>query len=40
MLSVGHDINIKLKDGKSAPPTTNNTSSGFDDLGIDINIIE
>lgn len=38
-LSVGHEINIKLKDTKTEKPAET-TSSGFDDLGIDINIIE
>ena len=40
-LSAGHEINIKLVDGKNTSSTANNnTSSGLDNLGIDINIIE
>ena len=37
---TGHEINIKLKDGKSEKPTDAAESSGFEDLGIDINIID
>lgn len=39
-MRVGHEIHIKLKDGKNTNNTTQTTSSGFDDLGIDINIID
>ena len=38
-LLTGHEINIKLKDTKNVKPAET-TSSGFDDLGIDINIID
>jgi len=38
-LSIGHDINIKLKDGKKETTSTT-TSTGFEDLGININIID
>ena len=38
-LLTGHEINIKLKDTKNVKPVET-TSSGFDDLGIDINIID
>ena len=37
---AGHEIFIKLKDGKQSNNTTAQTTSGFDDLGIDINIID
>ena len=37
---AGHEIFIKLKDGKQSNNSTTQTSSGFDDLGIDINIID
>ena len=36
---TGNVVNLKLKDGKKEVPTEN-TTSGLDDLGIDINIIE
>lgn len=36
---TGNVVNLKLKDGKKEAPTEN-TTSGLDDLGIDINIIE
>lgn len=39
-MSVGHEINIKLKDGRATKPTETNTTSGFDDLGIEVNIID
>lgn len=39
-ISTGHEINIKLKDTKNAKPAETNETSGFDDLGIDINIID
>jgi len=39
MLS-GHEINIRLKDGKASAPVETTSASGFDDLGIDINIID
>lgn len=38
-LLTGKEINIKLKDGKATKPVET-TSSGFEDLGIDINIID
>lgn len=37
---TGNEINIKLKDGKTAPATTSSSATGFEDLGIDINIID
>lgn len=39
-MSIGHEINIKLKDCKKVKPAETNTASGFEDLGIDINIID
>lgn len=39
-LLTGNEINIKLKDGKTNPTTNTSDTSGFDDLGIDINIID
>lgn len=39
-MSTGHEINIKLKDTKNAKPTETSEPSGFEDLGIDINIID
>lgn len=39
-LLTGNEINIKLKDGKATKPTNTSTTSGFEDLGIDINIID
>lgn len=39
-MSTGYEINFKLKDGKKAKPTEAPSASGFDDLGIDINIID
>ncbi len=39
-LSTGYEINIKLKDGRIAKTSSQTTSSGLEDLGIDINIID
>lgn len=40
-MQTGKEMNIRLKDTKSAPPVSNNNSStGFEGLGIDINIID
>ena len=39
-MMTGHEINIRLKDGKASIPTETSSASGFDDLGIDINIID
>ena len=40
MLLTGKEINIKLKDGKLSKPTESNIGSGFEGLGIDVNIID
>ena len=37
---TGNEINIKLKDGKTAQTTNSSDTSGFGDLDIDINIID
>ena len=39
-LLTGQTINIKLKDGKKTVTAVTEDTSGFDDLGIDINIID
>lgn len=39
-MATGSEINIKLKDAKMKKAETTTTSSAFDGLGIDINVIE
>ena len=39
-MAIGHEINIKLKDGKATPATNSDETSGLEGLGIDINIID
>lgn len=39
-MSTGHEINIRLKDGKASAAAAVPTESAFDGLGIDINFID
>lgn len=40
-MQTGKEMNIRLKDTKASPPVNNNnTSTGLEGLGIDINIID